>query len=61
MDEPTARMAVMVGVPVLAGLVWLLRLEGRVNTHDALLEALKDDVSYIRSRIDHALNGHDRG
>jgi len=33
-------------------------LEGRVNTHQALHQALKEDVAYIRSRIDRALNGH---
>lgn len=41
-----------------AALVWLIRLEGRINTQDVLTKELKDDISYIRSRIDSALNGH---
>lgn len=39
------------------GLVWLIRLEGRVNTNEALHKSLKDDLNYIRARIDTALNG----
>ena len=37
--------------------VWLIRLEGKVNTNKALHDELKDDVRYIRDRIDRALNG----
>lgn len=43
--------------------VWLIRLEGRVNTNEALHgtlkeghDELKDDVRYIRERIDTALS-----
>ena len=43
----------------LGGLVWLIRLEGRVNTTRELHDSLKADVTYIRQRIDNALNGHD--
>jgi hypothetical protein len=52
------------GVAV-GAVVWFVRLEGRVNTNEALHaslkenhDELKDDVKYIRSRIDRALNGH---
>lgn len=38
------------------GIVWALRLEGRVNTTDKRFEDLKEDVSYIRERIDKALD-----
>jgi hypothetical protein len=41
----------------IGGLVWLIRLEGRINTHDALHDKLASDVTYIRARIDKALNG----
>lgn len=48
----------------IGGLSWLLRLEGRVNTGEALHNTLKDshaelkaDVRYIRDRIDRALHG----
>lgn len=44
-------------VPVVGVVVWLIRLEGRVNTQSELHKALKEDVSYIRERIDRALNG----
>jgi sensor domain CHASE-containing protein len=50
--------ATAVGVPVILAVVWLIRLEGRVNTQDALHRELKEDVTYIRSRIDRAINGH---
>jgi len=45
--------AVGAGVGVV---VWLIRLEGRLNTQVALHKNLADDVAYIRSRIDAALN-----
>jgi hypothetical protein len=38
--------------------IWLIRLEGRVNMQAALHDRLSADVSYIRERIDDALNGH---
>jgi hypothetical protein len=47
---------------VIGGIVWLVRLEGRVdkgeNNHQNLKEShddLKADVKYIRERIDDAL------
>jgi sensor domain CHASE-containing protein len=46
------------GVAVIGVVVWLIRLEGRVNTQMALHERLTEDVTYIRERIDAALNGH---
>jgi hypothetical protein len=48
-----------VAVPAAAVLVWLIRLEGRVNTHEALNRQMRDDIGYIRSRIDKALNGYE--
>lgn len=44
-------------IPVVAVVVWLIRLEGRINVHQALHDRLAADVAYIRSRIDSALNG----
>jgi sensor domain CHASE-containing protein len=46
------------GVAVVSVIVWLIRLEGRINTQAALYENLAEDVTYIRTRIDTALNGH---
>lgn len=59
MDTQTVQAMVVVAVPVVGVGIWLLRLEGRLNTHAALHDALREDVTYIRSRIDRALNGHD--
>jgi hypothetical protein len=47
-----------VSAMAVAVVVWLIRLEGRINTQDVLHTALKEDVRYIRDRIDRALNGH---
>jgi hypothetical protein len=40
---------------VIGAVVWLVRLEGRVNAHERQLADVKDDVRYIRERIDRAL------
>lgn len=45
---------------VVGGIVWLVRLEGRVNAHDEALKQTREDISYVRKRIDEALNGHGR-
>jgi hypothetical protein len=51
--------AAAIVVPTIGFIVWLVRLEGRVNTGEALHRSLKEDVTYIRERIDKALNGRD--
>lgn len=56
---------VMTGVgAVVAVVVWLVRIEGRVNGHDRehmehakRHDEMREDLSYIRDRIDRALNG----
>lgn len=53
----TVQLGLAIGLPAAAGLIWLIRLEGRVNTQAARHADLKDDVRYIRDRIDRALNG----
>lgn len=50
---------ITIGALSVSGLVWLIRLEGRVNTHQELHRALREDLTYIRNRIDRALNGRD--
>ena len=52
-----AQVAVAIGLPVIGGLIWLIRLEGRVNLHERLINDAIEDVRYIRERIDAALNG----
>lgn len=49
---------VAVAVPSVGALIWLVRLEGRVNNNETITSALRADVTYIRSRIDQAINGH---
>jgi hypothetical protein len=55
----------LVGIAV-GAVVWLVRLEGRVNSHDREIKDVKEghetdiqqirrDVEYIRDRIDRAL------
>lgn len=39
----------------LGGLIWLLRLEGRVNVHEQRIDDMKSDLTYIRDRIDEAI------
>lgn len=57
---------IAIGALAVSGVVWLVRLEGRVNGHDRELltikehfevrdRLLRDDVAYIRSRIDQAV------
>ncbi len=46
-----------IGIPAIGVVVWLVRLEGRINTNDKVTASLIDDVKYIRERIDRALNG----
>lgn len=55
-----AQTAVAVGVPVIGFIVWLVRLEGRINTGEVVTKSIREDVTYIRDRIDRALNGHDQ-
>ena len=45
-------------VGVVGVVVWLVRLEGKIQTQAELHRRLAEDVSYIRDRIDVALNGH---
>lgn len=62
--QVTTEIVLGVGAAVVGICAWLFRLEGRVNTHDVehhqhrkSHEEIKVDISYIRQRIDSALNG----
>jgi hypothetical protein len=57
MDATTIQTIAAVGVPVGLAAIWLIRLEGRVDTQAARHADLKEDVQYIRERIDRAING----
>lgn len=67
MTELSPQAAITIAAGAITGLVWLVRLEGRVNGHDRELKDTKDthseeittlraDVQYIRQRIDSALD-----
>ena len=56
--SPEAVMAVV--APVVGFIVWLIRLEGRVNLQDARYSEIKESLAYIRDRVDRALNGPSR-
>ena len=43
-------------ITIVGGIGWALRLEGRVNTADRRFDDLRDDVQYIRQRIDQAID-----
>ena len=47
---------VTLGIAAIGCIFWFARLEGRVNTAEKRHADLKDDVQYIRSRIDDALS-----
>lgn len=51
MDEEFRKALVFLFVPCIGVLVWLIRLEGRVNTNQALQERISADVSWIRDQI----------
>lgn len=56
MDMAVEQGTALTGLLAMVGaLVWLLRLEGRVNTGETRFNDLKTDVQYIRERIDAAL------
>lgn len=42
-------------VPVVGVIVWLVRLEGRVNTNESIQKTILDEVKYVRARIDEVL------
>jgi len=46
----------MVGASVVAVVVWLVRLEGRVNATEAFHRQIADDIRYLRERIDSAMS-----
>lgn len=51
LDGPT----LMAGLSAIGGIVWLVRLEGRVNGHGQEIQQTRQDIAYIRERIDRAL------
>jgi hypothetical protein len=51
--DPQSAMAL--AVPAIGVIVWLVRLEGRINTNEALQKTVLEEVKYIRDRIDDVL------
>jgi hypothetical protein len=52
----TPELALGMGIPAIGVIVWLVRLEGRVNGHDLLLKDIREDLAYIRARLDALVN-----
>jgi len=50
---------IAIALPAATVIVWLIRLEGRVNTQEAVIRQFRDDLTYIRTRIDAAINGRE--
>lgn len=42
---------VLIGLPCITGLVWLIRLEGRVNLTESRFADLKTDISELKRDI----------
>lgn len=60
-------LALGVGGAIIGICAWLFRLEGRVNTHDTKHDQhalcrleMREDLRYIRERIDFALDNKSR-
>ena len=52
MDQGAVLTAVLAAI---GGIFWFARLEGRISTQEQRHSDLKDDVRYIRERIDDAI------
>jgi hypothetical protein len=58
----TTEIVMGAGAMVVAGLVWLIRLEGRLNLADARYADLKEDTEEIKRDVKTLVrNGHHRG
>jgi hypothetical protein len=57
MDMLDPQTVTVLAVPTIGVIVWLVRLEGRINTNEALQKTVLDEVKYIRARIDEVLLG----
>jgi hypothetical protein len=44
-------------IPLVAVIVWLVRMEGRINSTEQSQKTMAMDLLYVRNRIDRALNG----
>ena len=45
------QMTLAVGLPSVAGLIWLIRLEGRVNLGEERHRDIKEDLADIRKEV----------
>jgi hypothetical protein len=51
-----AVVVITVGSMAIGAVVWAVRQEGRINTHERELRLVRDDIRYIRARIDQVLS-----
>lgn len=50
MDDVVKHWPIVLGI--VGTIVWLIRLEGRVNGHDLLYKSMTESLAYIRGRMD---------
>lgn len=46
---------IAVAIPTVGIIVWLVRMEGRINLNDEAIRGMREDLRYVRERIDRAL------
>jgi hypothetical protein len=52
----TTESILVLAIPSIVGIiVWAVRVEGRVNGHDREIQSTREDIKYVRERIDRAL------
>lgn len=47
---------VTVATPLVAVIYWVSKLEGRIDAQEAWTHAIREDVRYIRERLDEVLD-----
>lgn len=59
MAPELAQIGTALGVllPVIGGIVWLVRLEGRVNTAAVAQDALKEWLERVEAKLDRVIEG----
>jgi hypothetical protein len=45
------------GLTAIGSVIWAVRQEGRINKHALELRLMREDLKYIRARIDRAIGG----
>lgn len=54
-------LALAIGLPLIGGLVWLIRMEGRINAHEASCSERQKRLDERHREIDRRLTSIDEG